>query len=84
MKSTRITSWSRAALCTLGLLAMAAVGCQSTISGQTMPSAYYIYDDVQYHPAGQEDRLPNKKRALEQYRLNQLNIADGVDPPIAP
>ena len=84
MTSTKITKWSRATLCTLGLVAMAAVGCQSTISGQTMPSAYYITDDVQYHPAGEEDRLPNLRRALDQYKLNQENDLDAGDQPPVP
>lgn len=84
MKSTEISKWSRAALCTLGMLATAAVGCQSTISGQTLPSAYYLSDDVQYHPAGEEDRLPNQRRALEQYKLSQENNLDAGDQPPGP
>ncbi len=79
MKSSRITGWSRAVLFSLGLLATAAVGCQSTISGQTLPSAYYLDDDVQFHPAGQEDRLPILRRNLDDYRLRQQNVADGID-----
>ena len=28
------------------------VGCQVDVSGQTLPSAYYLQDDIQYFPAG--------------------------------
>jgi hypothetical protein len=58
---------------------MASIGCQSTISGQTMPSAYYLTDDVQYHRAGPEDRYPNARRALEQYKLDKQNIQDRLN-----
>lgn len=44
---------------------------QTQIGGQTLPSGYYLRDDVQYFPAGPEEQLPNQKRALEQYRLEQ-------------
>jgi len=54
-----------------GLLGLAAVGCQTTVGGQTMPSAYYLKDDVQYFPAGPEDKLRNARRAQEQYKLNR-------------
>ena len=33
---------------------MMATGCQIDIAGQTLPSPYYIDDDVQYFPAGPE------------------------------
>src|SRR5580704_268160 len=47
-------------------------GCQTTVGGQTLPSAYYLQDDVQYFPAGPQDKLFNERRALEQYKAGQL------------
>lgn len=44
---------------------------QTNMGGQTLPSAYYLRDDVQYYPAGPEEQLPNLKRALRQYKLEQ-------------
>jgi len=44
---------------------------QTEMGGQTLPSAYYLRDDVQYFPAGPEEQLPNLKRALRQYNLEQ-------------
>jgi hypothetical protein len=70
----------------LGLGAMALItvvssaGCisgpwawlQTNVGGQTLPSAYYLQDDVQYFPAGPQDKLFNERRALEQYKAGQL------------
>ncbi len=41
-----------------------ASGCQSSINGQTLPSPYYLQDDVQYFPAGPEFKLPREAAAL--------------------
>ncbi len=55
-----------------GLLLMTALGasgltgCQTTVGGQTLPSGYYLRDDVQYHPAGPEFLLYNTERAYQQ------------------
>ena len=42
-------------------------GCQTQMGGQTLPSAYYLRDDVQFFPAGPERQLPNLRQALEEY-----------------
>lgn len=52
---------------TLGLLATSS-GCQTTIGGQTLPSAYYLQDDIQFFPPGDEFLLPEQVRAIEEYR----------------
>ena len=49
-------------------------GCQTVMGGQTLPSAYYLRDDVQYHPAGPEFKLPNTVRALEEYRNQRAGL----------
>lgn len=49
-------------------------GCQSNLGGQTLPSPNYNRDDVQYFPAGPEEQLPNLKRALKQYKLEQESL----------
>ena len=51
-------------------------GCQTTIGGQTLPSPDYLTDDVQYYPAGPENKLANqieasKKQAAEKKKLQQ-------------
>jgi len=35
-------------------------GCQTSIGGQTLPSAYYLRDDVQYHTKGPEFKLAER------------------------
>lgn len=59
----------RTALCGLGLLAaLAGTGCQSHIGGQTLPSPYYMSDDVQYFPPGPEFKLSREAAALRAAR----------------
>ncbi len=40
-------------------------GCQVSVAGQTLPSPYYLTDDVQYFPAGPENKLANETAALK-------------------
>ncbi len=47
------------------------VGCQTTIGGQTLPSAYYLKDDLQYFPPGPEFKLTRQVQAIEEYKLRQ-------------
>jgi hypothetical protein len=44
------------------------VGCQVSVAGLWLPSPYYLYDDVQYHPAGPENKLANETAALKKAR----------------
>ena len=72
------------ALGSLGL-----TGCQASMAGQTLPSPYYLNDDVQYFPAGPEFQFPNQVRAIEEYQLGSEvgNIgggAQGMADPIGP
>lgn len=58
---------------TLGTLAAAALligstGCQIVENGQTLPSPYYLYDDVQYFAPGPEFPLSNEAAAQKAYR----------------
>ena len=67
--ATRLTA------CGLAVAASGALsGCQTVMGGQTLPSAYYLRDDVQYHPAGPEFKLPNTVRALEDYRNQRAGL----------
>ena len=56
----------RAALLAGVALASAGLtGCQVDIGGQTLPSAYYLQDDIQYFPAGPEFKLSKEAAALK-------------------
>ena len=53
-------------LARLGLAAtIFGTGCQVDIAGQTLPSPWYLTDDVQYFPPGTEFLLPNEAAAME-------------------
>jgi hypothetical protein len=84
MRLSQTSMLSRAALLGCSLFALAATGCQTHIGGQTLPSAYYITDDVQYFPAGPEDKLFNERRALEEYKLEQQSIREGLNDEVRP
>lgn len=75
----RFHGW-RAALCLAGAATLAGLtGCQVDVGGQTLPSPYYLDDDIQYFPAGPEFKLPNEAAALkadaEQQRLETRQSA---------
>ena len=48
-----------------GFCVLASTGCQVSLNGQTLPSPYYLQDDVQYFPAGPEFKLPREAAALK-------------------
>ena len=48
------------------------VGCQVSVAGQTLPSPYYLLDDVQYFPAGPENKLANETAALKKARAEAM------------
>ena len=45
--------------------ALSATGCQVDIGGQTLPSPYYMSDDVQYFAPGPEFKLAKEAAALK-------------------
>ena len=51
--------------------ALATTGCQVDLGGQTLPSPWYLTDDVQYFPPGPEFKLTNEAEALKQYNADQ-------------
>ncbi len=58
-------------LTALGIGIASMTGCQSSINGQTLPSPYYLQDDVQYFPAGPEFKLPREAAALQAARAEE-------------
>lgn len=59
-------------------------GCQTTIGGQTLPSAYYLRDDVQYFPPGSEGQLPLARQAIEDYKAGQIELNEQLAPLATP
>jgi len=83
MKPSRIHKWGKLALLTCGLFSTAiATGClQTSVGGQTLPSARYLRDDVQFFRAGPEFQLHNQVEALERHRLDQERIEEDLNAP---
>ena len=79
MKTSKPQSWLSAALGGMVLYAaFSATGCgviatpfQVTAGGQTLPSAYYIQDDVQYFAPGPEFKLSREAAAMKQYKAEE-------------
>lgn len=58
-----------------GMALSGLTGClQTTMGGQTLPSAYYLDDDVAYFPKGPETRLSNQIRAIERYKAQEASL----------
>lgn len=53
--------------------AVSTTGCQMSIGGQTLPSAYYMSDDIQYFPKGSEFKLSREAAALKEARADEMN-----------
>ncbi|MDO4584548.1 MAG: hypothetical protein Q4D62_10650 [Planctomycetia bacterium] len=51
-------------LCLVALVCLAS-GCQSHIGGQTLPSGYYLDDDVQYFAPSSLNTLENETVKLQ-------------------
>ncbi len=78
MKLTFQKTWTKGILLFGGLLSLSFTGCQTNIAGQTLPSAYFLRDDVQFYPAGPETKLINQIQALEEYKIQQQENFDGI------
>ena len=52
----------------MGVGGISLAGCQVDVGGQTLPSAYYLQDDIQYFPAGPEFKLSKEAAALKAYK----------------
>ena len=56
-------------LCAAAIVsAFATTGCQVSIAGQTLPSPYYLKDDIQYFPKGPEFKLSREAAAQKEAR----------------
>ena len=64
--------WLRTALCGISLAAaVSTTGCQISAGGQTLPSGYYLNDDVQYFAPGPEFKLSREAAAMKAYNAEQ-------------
>lgn len=59
-----------AAAVILASAALGSTGCQITEGGQTLPSAYYTHDDIQYFAPGPEFKLSKEAAAMKAYKAD--------------
>ena len=64
-KSTRKLGWKLTAAALWPALTIF-TGCQVEYAGQTLPSPYYLTDDVQYYAPGPEFKLANEAAAMKE------------------
>ena len=57
-------------LAILGSLSV--TGCQIEVGGQTLPSAYYLQDDIQYYAPGPEFKLAREAAALKEQQAELI------------
>lgn len=76
LNKTKRTSYGRLGFAAVAMLALAATGCQVNVGGQTLPSPYYLTDDIQYFPPGSEFPLENEAAAMKAAKQNaeELNV----------
>ncbi|MDP7015862.1 MAG: hypothetical protein QGG36_08685 [Pirellulaceae bacterium] len=72
MRGKKYTRALHAAFCGLALLgAVSSTGCQITESGQTLPSPWYVLDDVQYFAPGPDHKLAREAAAMKEAKAEQ-------------
>ena len=64
LRNTILAGFSAVAL-------VAGTGCQVDIGGQTLPSPFYMSDDVQYYAEGPEFKLQREADAMQAFRTEQ-------------
>ena len=71
MKANKSRHWTTAVLLGAGLAALSATGCQTHIGGQTLPSPYYLRDDVQFFAPDSENKLSRESAAMKAFDSDQ-------------
>lgn len=63
--SKQLVSWKLALLLVWPALTLC-TGCQMDIAGQTLPSPWYLTDDIQYYAPGPEFKLAREAAAMQE------------------
>ena len=54
---------------------LGSIGCQSTHNGQTLPSQFFLKDDIQYYPAGPEFPLSREAAQMDRDHAEQMKAS---------
>jgi len=70
MRNARIKqmSWKPLATAVLWPALTLFTGCQVEYAGQTLPSPYYLTDDIQYYAPGPEFKLAREAAAMQEQK----------------
>jgi hypothetical protein len=72
----------RTALAGIALaVSLAAAGCQVHVAGKTLPSPFYLSDDLQYFAPGQEFKLANEAAAMRAQAAEVVSVPAASPPP---
>lgn len=73
MSAKQSQNWLRTMTLVAGaaITCLGATGCQVAVNGQTLPSPYYLEDDVQYAPGAGEFKLAREAAALRAARAEE-------------
>jgi hypothetical protein len=63
---THHSTWRATAAAILVSAAAMLTGCQVEYAGQTLPSPYYLTDDIQYYAPGPEFKLAREAAAMKE------------------
>jgi hypothetical protein len=67
--------WKWLAASLLVPAALVATGCQIDVAGQTLPSPYYLTDDVQYYAPGPGFKLAREAAAMQEQAAADISEA---------
>lgn len=73
--TTALRAWLAAAV--VAPAALLATGCQSDYAGQTLPSPWYLTDDVQYYPPGPGFKLAREAAAMQEQKAAEISEPQG-------
>jgi hypothetical protein len=60
----------------VALATLLLAGCQVDVAGQTLPSPWYLTDDVQYYAPGPGFKLAREAAAMEEQAAADISEAD--------
>ncbi|HEX4416233.1 MAG TPA: hypothetical protein VH107_21550 [Lacipirellulaceae bacterium] len=81
--SMNVAGWKLALLLLAPLAAACCTGCQVEVAGQTLPSPWYLTDDVQYYAPGPEFKLAREAAAMQEQKEAVKSQAQGAPPQAA-
>ena len=74
---TRALRWTRCGALAAALAAPWLTGCTIDVGGQTLPSPYYLSDDVQYYAPGPGFVLAREAAAMEEQKAAEISRQQG-------